>query len=177
MVEVNAGMAQEALSYNSETGCFWWKERPLRHFQDARAHASWNSCYAGKEAGSRAANGYLLVSLFKKRYMAHRLAFLIMEGAWPPEDVDHVNGRKDDNRWANLRHASRSENNQNMRRRKDNTSGHRGVSWFKNRNKWEAKIAIRGKQVRLGYFDRFEDACAARKGASEKYFGDFSGVH
>ena len=79
--------------------------------------------------------------------------------------VDHINRNKLDNRRGNLRVVSKSENAFNSRRRTDNKSGHRGVSWDKTRNKWKAQICIKGKVIPIGRYDSIEEAITARKGA------------
>ena|SRR5690625_179208 len=51
-----------------------------------------------------------------------------------------------------------------------NTSGHKGVTYDKQRKKWRAYIGFKGKQISLGYFDNVEDAVKARQDAEEKYY-------
>ncbi|MNI99246.1 AP2 domain protein [compost metagenome] len=51
----------------------------------------------------------------------------------------------------------------------DNKSGHKGVRWNEQRQKWTAHIGFKGKQITLGYFSEKADAIAARKAAEEKY--------
>ena len=87
--------------------------------------------------------------------------------------VDHINGDTLDNRKVNLRVVTRAENNINMRRRKDNTSGHTGV--IKKEGRWFASIQKEGVSLSLGSYDTFQEARAARKGA-EKALG-FSERH
>lgn len=81
---------------------------------------------------------------------------------------------KYDNRKENLRKVTRSRNNQNIHRRKDNTSGVTGVTWHKGQNAWYASISINKKRISLGYFSDFEEAVKARKAAEEEYFGEYS---
>lgn len=85
--------------------------------------------------------------------------------------VDHINGNKLDNRRSNLRVCSQVENQQNRHViNKNNTSGVKGVSWFKPHQKWCAEIWVRGKKICLGYFDDKDAAAKARKLGEEKYF-------
>ena len=88
--------------------------------------------------------------------------------------VDHRNGNGLDNQRHNLRVATNAQNKQNACLRNDNTSGVRGVSWDKDKNKWRAKIQVNGKTLFLGYFIALEDATAARLAAELKYHGEFS---
>jgi len=86
----------------------------------------------------------------------------------PPDDgcVDHVNGNGLDNRRLNIRTASRAENNRNAKRRIDNTSGHKGVSFHRRLGKWQAYINYEGKRRSLGYFNVENEAADAYRAAS-----------
>ena len=89
---------------------------------------------------------------------------------------EHIHGArsKNDNRKANLRVATQSQNLMNTTTRKDNTSGVKGVRWRKDTNKWTAFIWVEKKCVSLGCFNNFDDAVVARKRAEMEYFGEFS---
>jgi HNH endonuclease/AP2 domain len=87
----------------------------------------------------------------------HRLAWLYMTTAWAKE-VDHVNGVKDDNRFANLREVTRQQNSANSRAQSNNRIGLKGVSWHKHNRKYRAVIHVNGRQITLGYFDTPERA-------------------
>lgn len=63
--------------------------------------------------------------------------------------------------------------NLTMRMRKDNISGHKGVTWDKERNKWKAQIRFQGKTYYLGRYHNLNDAVAVRKIAEDKIFGTF----
>ena len=97
------------------------------------------------------------------------------------EIVDHINHPKTnenkyDNRKQNLRVVTQSQNCMNQHKRSNNTSGVKGVSWFKDREQWGAKITINGKQIHLGFFDKdkFNDAVKARREAENTYFGEYN---
>lgn len=89
-------------------------------------------------------------------------------------EIDHVNGDRLDNRRCNLRAATRSQNSYNAKRRRDNTSGFRGVCWDKRRSKWQASIKFGGRRLFLGNYDTKEAAAFAYKIASKKYYKAFS---
>jgi hypothetical protein len=84
--------------------------------------------------------------------------------------ADHIDGNGLNNQRHNLQDLTNKQNQEKARRRKDNTSGHKGVSWNKQRSKWRAQIHNNGKQKNLGRFDKLEDAIAARKAGEKKYF-------
>jgi len=159
--EITAAYARQLLDHDPETGTLRWRERPLSMFDDQRCCSVWNARYAGKVAGTINRRGYRIITIEEVHYAAHRLMWLLVFGEWPATGLDHVNGDFADNRITNLRLASQAENLQNQQVRSSNASGHIGVSWVKKRGKWEAKIVIEYKPKFLGYFDIFEDACAA----------------
>jgi len=88
-------------------------------------------------------------------------------------EVDHINGDTLDNRRCNLRLCDKFQQNQNSVKRRDNTSGCRGVNFFKPRQRWVARIQYMNKRTSLGYFKNKEDAICAYKEASKKYFGKY----
>lgn len=144
------------LDYNPETGVFTWLENVDRPKE-------WNTRWAGKQAGTKCVNGYISISTLakKSRMLAHRLAFLYMEGEIP-EQVDHINGIRNDNRWENLRAVDNFINSRNQKLRNTNTSGYNGVYWCKRRNLWYVRIGLNGKNLHGGYFDKKMDAVKAR---------------
>jgi len=141
----------QLLDYNPETGVFTNKER--------RA----NCCVVGAAAGSINSKGYRVIKLGQRAYKAHRLAIFYVTGAWPPDQVDHINGVKDDNRYANLRPADQFINQQNKHGPvAGSASGllgaHRG-GWKGRR--WVAEIRRNGVRLYLGVFRTPEEAHAA----------------
>lgn len=149
------------LSYDPLTGVVTWKVR--------RPHVS-----PGDVAGTHNSSGYRQISVDGRFYVAHRIAWAITHGVWPPKQIDHVNGDKDDNRLSNLRLATNSENCWNCRPRTRNTSGFKGVSWVKREGKWAATISAHGKKISLGRFLTREAAHAAYCDASTRLHGEFS---
>lgn len=163
------------LDYNPETGDLTWKARDDVQFAGCklphRARAIWNARYAGKRALTcPMPQGHLHGNIGNRRFLAHRVIWVIMTGIEPGE-IDHINGNPADNRWCNLRDVTHVENGRNYGRGKHNTSGVTGVSFAKNIGKWHAYIQdIPGSRINLGYFDVFDEAVAARR-AAEKRFG------
>lgn len=149
------------LHYDPETGIF-------------TRRVSLKGVNAGEVAGClHQASGYIYIGVDGGKYRAHRLAWLYMAGEWPVE-VDHKNRKRADNRWPNLREATRSQNNANGNLRVDNTSGQKGVNWVRRANSWRAYVTIGGQQKHLGYFKDFNSAVEARKSAAEHHFGEFA---
>jgi hypothetical protein len=127
---------------------------------------------AGQLAGYLRKDGYRTIKIDGVEYRAHRLIFKMVHGHDPAE-VDHRHGRISDAAW-NLREASRDQNNQNVPRRKDNTSGFKGVSWNKTKAKWQAMIGYQGKQNHIGTFSTKEQAYAAYCDAAVRLHGEFA---
>ena len=157
---------REVLDYDPETGLFTWKARPnLTPF---------NARWAGKVVGYLGAGGYRVINIDARKYRAGRLAWLYMHGVWPRFGIDHRNCIPDDDRIDNLRPANQSENNANSRRRRDNKSGVKGVSWCSATKKWRASIQVAGKSINLGRYARLVEAIAVRRDASIEHFGEFA---
>ena len=120
-------------------------------------------------------NGYIETHIYKENKKRTKLKIhrLIMN---PPDNmqIDHINHDKTDNRRQNLRICTNAENQYNQSKRKDNTSGYKGVHWFKNMQKWTAQIWVNNKKIHLRCFDNLEEATKAYKIAADKYFGEFA---
>ena len=154
---------------NFETGELWWKQREVKYFTTRQYCNIWNTKHAGKRAfTAHDDHGYLLGSLFGRRYKAHRIIWALKHGVWP-DNIDHSNGIKDDNREVNLRSVSATENMRNQKLHSTNTSGTVGVCWDKRRSKWQARIVRGGRFKHLGYFKNKKDAVGARAEADIKY--------
>lgn len=105
----------------------------------------------------------------RRRVYMHR----VILNAASESIVDHINSDGIDNRRANLRFATKLQNAQNTRLRKDNSSGYKGVYLHKPMNTWRARIRVDGKKRDLGYFKTPEEAHAAYCAASEKFHKEF----
>ena len=117
---------------------------------------------------SQNGDGYNFIWIEGKQIAAHRLAWLYMMGIWPDE-IDHINHCKSDNKWKNLREVTGIENKKNKPMHKNNTSGVCGIYWEKDRKKWLASVRINTKNVNLGRFDDKFEAICARLSANNKY--------
>lgn len=153
---------KELLAYDPNTGVFTWLVNP-----SYRASA-------GDPAGSLSAQGYRCIQIAGRKYRAHRLAWLYMTGAWPEHDIDHRDEDKSNNRWMNLRPATRSQNMLNKSSRTDNKSGIKGVSWNKRRKLWHAQLQIQGRKIHVGHYANKEEAAMAIKKARTEQHGEFA---
>lgn len=149
------------LHYSPESGLFTWLVK-----SNGRVRV-------GQTAGSPNSDGYIQIKIFRRLYGAHRLAWLYVYGYWPPQEIDHINGNVADNRIENLREANRHEQMWNRKRPVTNTSGFKGVSFYKRRDCWRANIANGGKLVHLGYFKTPEAAHEAYVAAAKAIRGDY----
>lgn len=124
---------------------------------------------SGNVAGTLHPDGYIHIMVLGLIFKAHRLAWFYVHGTWPPDQIDHINRIKDDNRIENLRLATATINNRNITRRKDNGSGVTGVGYEPRTMNWRARISVNGKQIYLGNFSSKEQAIKARQAAEKKY--------
>ena len=115
---------------------------------------------------------YKQAQVFGERWYVHRLVFLWHHG-YAPQYVDHINGNAHDNRIVNLRECTQADNVRNARLSKRNTSGVKGVTWDKARNKWRAQLSINGVETNLGRYNTLEEATEAVRKARQQHHGDF----
>ena len=148
-------LLRKLLRYEPETGKLFWMER-------VDASQSWNTRYAGSDAGAIHSRGYVHVSLLGSRYKAHRLVWAMITGAAPSGDIDHINGDRSDNRAENLRDVDGHENRKNSKLQANNKTGVPGVFYRTDRGRWIAYIKVMGKRKHIGTFDSFDDAVSAR---------------
>lgn len=154
----------DLVKYNQESGIFYWRPRSPDSFRDYGCYKRWRTLYENKEAFlSDNGQGYRRGYIRGVCLLAHRVAYCIMEGEWPDDEIDHINGIRSDNRWANLRKVTLAENSKNRRMSKNNTSGCNGVIWVKHAKKYQAIGFDQGKPLSLGYYKTLEEAEKVRK--------------
>lgn len=137
------------------------------------ARDSGTKCKIGYEIGSLC-DGYWTLKFEGKRYKAHRVAWALMTGQWPSEQIDHINGVRNDNHWSNLRLATQSQNGANSKLRKDNACGFKGVCFREDLGAYRAYIDMHGKRHHLGNFKTAEEASAARSAKAAEVHGEFA---
>lgn len=143
-------------------------------FDDVSGHFVWakyKKCIrgVGQRAGSNYTSneGYLysIIRVLRKPLREHNVVWLLHFGAWPEQELDHIDGNGLNNRVTNLRDVPHVQNNKNMRLNSRNKVGVSGVRWNKGKQKWQARIHHNYQDHWLGLFDVLEDAIAARKAA------------
>lgn len=158
---------RELLSYDPETGILRWRERARHWFACNRSWRRWNNKHAGEVAISSLNGGYLTGRLLGQSCRAQRVAWKWMTGD-EPEVIDHQNGNRADNRWANLRGTDSLGNRLNARKYVTNKTGQMGVNQRARDGRWVATIKYARRPIFLGAFDAFSDAVDARKAAERE---------
>jgi hypothetical protein len=148
MKKLTVERLKEVIAYDPDTGVFTW-----RVSRGTRAK--------GSAAGSLSARMQHSIMIDGVNYYANRLAWLYVTGEWPADEIDHKNCVGNDNRFDNLREANGSQNKRNVRLRRDNRAGFKGVHFDTRDRRWIAQIRQDGLQRRLGYFATAEEAHAA----------------
>lgn len=162
--------------YDPESGILTWKSRPLSHFKNKQVASRCNNQFSGTIAGTTDERGYILLSINKTFLYAHRVIWAIINAidlCDVPDEIDHKDLDKSNNRKANLREAERWQNGSNRSLQSNNTSGHKGVDWHKQGQAWRVRINVKGKEIQLGLYKSLSDAVAARTAANDLH-GDFA---
>ncbi len=158
---------QSILDYDASDGTFKWKYR-----QDASK--AWNTRWPGKNAGFARKDGYVLIRINNKRYLAHRLAWFLHHGTWPNLFLDHINKNPNDNRIENLRECTTAENGWNRNAQSNASTGFKNVNVDRNRNKYQVKVSAYGKTHWVGYFNTIEESIEARDKYLKQLHGKFA---
>lgn len=162
MPDLSQVRLKELLSYDSLSGVFRWKvNRP-------RARA-------GDLAGCLSSGGYMRIQVAGRSYPLHRLAFLYMEGAFPADEVDHINRDRLDNRFSNLRKVEKAANLRNKGIYRNSALGVTGVS--QRGSRYRAYINRDGRRVGLGTFDTLAEAKQAYASAKEILHPEYFTCH
>lgn len=153
---------RKMLRHDPETGKLFWRER-----DDCPPNV--RSRISHKEAFvNMSNNGYMRGAVNGVFLLAHRVIWALEYGVWPDE-IDHINGVRHDNRLCNLRSVDRTTNGQNLCLQQRNKSGRIGVTWYKAYQNWAAAIVVNQKRIHLGYFSTVDEAAKARELAEHKY--------
>ena len=168
-INIDQNYLKSRLHYDPETGQFTWLPKIVTKSQDI----AWNKRYVGKVAGSIQPNNYRYIMLRGKIIQAHRLAFMYMTGAFPEHQIDHIDGKRDNNRWSNIRAATPQQNAMNRPMYKNNILGVKGVIKTAN-GTYRAQVSCGGKSILSKCCKTIEEAQSAYEAVSRKAFGEFT---
>lgn len=146
---ITAEYVWSILDYNPDTGIFYKNN---------------------KAVGGKDEKGYVRLSIDGHHYRAHRIAWLLMFGKWPLEQIDHINGNRFDNRIENLRQATNGQNQHN----KKIFNKIKGISKHSKSGKWHARIMLDKKHISLGLYDCPAAASFAYQVAADLHFKEFA---
>lgn len=163
----------ELVLYDQETGVFTWKPRTIEMFSRDGDCIVWNKRFANKPAGTICAWGYVVISFNGKKVKAHQLAHFIVHG-YVPSYIDHINGDRSDNKIANLRGATLSDNSANRGMDRRNKSGVKGVFWHDKAQKWQVQVVKFMKSHYGGLFCTLEEAKSARDALAKTLHGEYA---
>jgi len=154
---------RDRYAYDPETGVVTYRHG-LRHRPD----------YAGREVGSIAPNGYRVARFGPRLYGIHRLIWLMQTGEWPELGIDHINRNKTDNRWSNLRLATKRQNAANSGPLRTSKSGIRGVCYDERLRKWIARGRVNGKSTYFGCYATADEAAQKYREVARMQYGEFA---
>jgi hypothetical protein len=160
--QFSAEKARELFDYNPETGDLTW--RASTKGRRVRGNIAGYIFESEK-------NGYRVVGVDRRLYPAHRVIWLIVYGYWPAQ-IDHINGKRADNRLCNLRESTQTENTWN--KPGHGRSGVKGVSYNRKGDMWRARIMHHGKSRHLGDFRTKDEAGFAYERAARSLHGEFA---
>ena len=154
---------RELVVYNKRTGLFRWRvNRGPKKIGDV--------------AGYRRSDGYNSLMLDGINYLVGRLAVFYVTGVWPEHEVDHRDTDSGNDRWRNLRPATRSQNCANRNVTRANRLGVKGVAIdpTKKKKPYVAHMGLNGRKKHLGYFATLAEASSAYRRAAKEFHGEFS---
>jgi len=152
---------RQLLRYEPDTGRLFWLPRPVEMLTAKHADPTWNAKHAGRPAFVTKHNaGYFVGTVMKRQILAHRVIWCLVAGCWPECEIDHIDGDRANNKWDNLRLATRSQNMRNSKSHTNSSSRFRGVSWNTRRGHWVVYITIEGRSRHVGSYS--DETLAAR---------------
>ena len=158
---LTAARLRDLMDYDPETGVMTLKVRR-------------GGCLPGRIVGCRHHSGYTVATIEGKQYRLHRLAWLYVTGEWPIGDLDHKDRDRSNNKFANLRNATDSQNGANTGLLPANTTGLKGVTYVPRRRKFQSQIRENKQRRWLGYFDTAEQAHEAYSRALCAFYGEYA---
>ena len=151
----------DRLAYDPVTGAFKWLVKPSKNRS------------IDDPVGHRRHDGYLTIGMQGREYLGHRVAWFLMTGEFPEQEIDHIDGDPSNNKWNNLRLATRAENNRNTKGYSN--TGIKNVYYREGkRNPFQVKIMVDGKNICVGSFTDLELAELVAEEARIKYHKEFA---
>lgn len=152
---------EEYLKYLPDEGTFIWIKSPKHNIK------------IGDYAGNVTPRNYLRIKLKGRSYSAQTIAWYLMTGDFK-QNIDHIDRNTLNNKWNNLRVVTNSIQKFNRSTFKKSKSGHKGVQYIKQSNKWIARIQQNGKRFFIGSFNSKKEACDAYKITALNLYGEFN---
>jgi HNH endonuclease len=166
----SAAYLRQCFDYNSDSGDLRWRARPRRHFANEQGWVRFQR-FVGTVAGCRVETAGIAVRINNRLFKASRVIWKMQTGRDPKHEVDHRNLDPYDNRWDNLRDATRVQNGQNRSRRRNHDLP-KGVQ--RCRGKYQTAIYLKRRRVFLGVFNTITEAKAAYDTAARQHYGEFA---
>jgi hypothetical protein len=156
-------------------GLRWALDRPLSHFKNESVCKRWKTNHEGQACGFISNNGYYYLKFDKVRYANHRIIFAIHNNTTDFQDkqIDHIDGNVLNNSPQNLRLVTASQNQFNRKKQKNNSTGHKNISFVKRLNKYRCAMQVEGKDIYIGLFNTIEEAIINRDTKFKELTGEF----
>lgn len=157
-------VVRQLLDYDPSTGIFTWRTSRRRNRDRAGAPAGYR----------RPVDGRWVISINREKRLASVIAYVWMTGEWPQHEIDHKDRNPTNDRWDNLRPASRPDNMRNVGRKRSNASGFIGVCRRTNGRWLSYTRTADGRRVYLGHYATAQEAALARDEAARRDYGEFA---
>jgi len=165
-------LIKEMFDYDGKEGVLYWKQRDRKWFNHDKYHYIWNKRFAGKQAGHiMPSRKYGVINVLNHRYEYHQVVWAWVNGKWPENNIDHIDGDPSNNRVENLRDVTQFQNLKNINKNKGLTPF---VGVYKAGNRYISRIRNNYERIYLGSFDTAEEAHAAYCVKAKELFGEYA---
>lgn len=179
MAKITPSDVRKLFDYDPLTGGLSWKPRTPDMFSNGkygadRVCAAWNARHAGRVPGTANTNGHIQILVHKRLRLAHQLIWAMVTDEWPSMDIDHIDCERSNNKWNNLRLATKVENTANRKATVRNKSGLKCVSFDKKSGRWRTDFTHNGRRRFMGYSDCPAAASFVYQIEADKCIGEFA---